>query len=226
MNTFQLLGESSWYEINNSNVRIYIRTGKKSSYPGFIEQLENCLALSPFPEPSIYVDECVSSKSHQPAFIKLCQDLDENEYVIISNISRLTKNIEKAKEISKLFNDKKVNLIYYESSFYGNLDSKLYRQVKKIQIEQKIYKIFTKKYKKVVRNTQAPYGWKKENTKLIEVKEEQEIINRIKVIRSLNPDYTLSQMCRLIDVMGIKIGKTKKCYPMTLKRIFIHNNIK
>lgn len=227
----EILGDVSWYQQGDCKCRFYIRTTSKHNFNNQLSQCNGILDLVKYTSPHIYVDEGLSGKIlERPALQKLLKDANNKDIVIVSNLSRLATGPGPAKEIYKILLEKKVRVHYSDFDFHGALLNRPYREVLKIDKRKKVYRTLLKintsrNLPKTTRRRNPTYGWKSDGKELVPVPEEQEVINRIRELRKIHPEFNLSQMCNLIDTSGIKIGKTKKCYPTTLKRLFKNNSI-
>lgn len=71
--------------------------------------------------------------------------------------------------------------------------------------------------------TRPKYGWKIVNKQVVEDEDEQAVIGIIKCLIEEQPDIALAAICRRLELLNIKIRKSTKIYPTTVKNIISNN---
>jgi site-specific DNA recombinase len=79
---------------------------------------------------------------------------------------------------------------------------------------------------KGILRTRPKYGWKIVDHAVVPADDEQAVIEIIRLIIKDNPTISLTEISRKLEAIDIKIRKSKKIYPTTIKNIIDNNNLR
>lgn len=186
---------------------------------------------------NIYRDEGISGKDYhnRPGLIKLLQDLQPKQYVVVYSLSRLARNAKQATEIEEEISKKRAYLVALDfdvntKTAVGKLLFQIMNSFNEFMASDNSEKISANmNYLSSIGKlrTKPPFGYKfvAKDKPLERDEKEQEVIEYIRFIKKEQPQLTATLICRLLQEKDFRCRKAKKWYPNVVKKIIEDNGI-
>ena len=193
-----------------------------------------------------YKDEGISGKNTKRAeLIEMLDNLVPGTTVIVTSISRLSRDIGDTRNIIETIKNKGCSLTILDlnvdtSTAMGDFMMNVMASVSQFERKQTAErvsatlnnmsregKLITKPrygYKLIKQCREGEHGDK--ISKIVEDPEEQEVINKIRNMIISDPKITTAAIVRKLEGEGIKIRKAKKIYHDTVKKIIEANDLR
>lgn len=181
-----------------------------------------------------YVDKGVSAKdTDRPLLKQMMSEIEPQTKVIISNLSRLSRNTRDALNIANELAQKLCYIISLQENFNTETDAIKFQiycimaEQERNQISSRIKATMRDMSNKKTLVTKPPFGWRSpgKGLPLEPHPEEMEVIEKLKDLRSKYSEETVSSFCQIVNKAGLKCRKAKKWYPSSLQKIMQTNNI-
>ncbi|RTL06720.1 hypothetical protein EKK58_04255 [Candidatus Dependentiae bacterium] len=178
----------------------------------------------------IYIDSGISGSTafkDRPEGRKLFEKLTKGDTLIVCKLDRISRNVADFVNTLNYFSKNKIIFVCIEpnidlSNPFGMFMAQILSSIAELErgmtIERVKKTIQTRKDNKMCVGS-IPYGFKKtEDKKLIEDKEEQNIINKIRIYKEIDK-LNNKQIVDKLNEENIKNRNDKKWYPETIRRI-------
>lgn len=185
----------------------------------------------------IYKDEGISAKNikDRPGLTSLLTDIKKGEYVLVTDLSRFSRNTRDALNMFELIKQKGAYFACMNpdidfSTSIGELVFTMYMAIHKIErdnVSKHVSSNMQQLSKEKRLRTKPPYGWKfvGKNEDMIKDEAQQEVIEKIKNMYVAN--LTLKKISDNLNENGYgSTLKNGKFYPETVRRILIDCGLK
>lgn len=183
----------------------------------------------------VYTDEGLSAKDYKsrPAFCRMLNEISPFDTVVTVSFTRLARNAYQFTDVHGMLKSKNVILIMLDlniddSTAAGNAMLQVlatFSELERNMISERTVSVMRSMARDGTLRTKPPFGWKIENKEMVEDSYEQTVIELIRTMKDEDPKITLTEICNFLTKKNVKIRKSKKIYPETIKRIMIKNNI-
>lgn len=168
----------------------------------------------------------------------MLSELEKDMVVIVVSISRLSRSIKDTQDIIEKIKNAGASLVILDldvdtSKATGQLMLNVMSALSQFERHQTAERI-SNTLQNMSRNgklqTKPRFGYSiiknGKISELVENKEEQEVINKIRNIITEDPLITVAQITRMLQSQGVKIRKSKQPYPASVKKIIAENNLR
>lgn len=185
----------------------------------------------------IYEDIAISGKTvnTRKALQTLLNDLEPGTTVFFYSITRMSRNVRDVNDIVDKITSKKCTFVSLDlprecSGPSANLFLNILATMSQFEREttsKRVSDVMKNLSSKGELRSKPPFGYKfvGKGKPFEKDEEEQKIIELLRCIKEQNPEYTPTQICRLLDSKNIKTRKCKRNYPNRIKEIMLQNNI-
>jgi DNA invertase Pin-like site-specific DNA recombinase len=202
------------------------------------EKIKKYCELKELPKPEIYIDSGVSGSTDfkdRPEAKKIWEKLKENDYIIVAKLDRISRNMENFVFMMNYFKKQKINFKCLDpdidtASTFGAFMLNILGSISELERSMTIDRVKATIQKRKSENLcvgSVPFGWdkvgdknKKEVVKLVENKQEQDIIKQILIMykdEKLN-NKKIADKLNNLKVLG------RKWYSQQIARIIKRNS--
>lgn len=169
----------------------------------------------------------------RPKLTQLIQSIKPGTKIVAYALNRVARDTRKLLELKEILHDKGCSMYFIDrgldtsdasTEMIVTIMAAVDEEYRKAQ-NRTISNVMQDMSRKGILTTRPPYGWKAVNKKLIHDEGEQAVINIIQSIIEAEPTISISAICRKLDSLNIKIRKSAKIYPTSIKNIINANNL-
>lgn len=186
-------------------------------------QNNNLIILDKYSDPSIGG----ATIKKRPGLIKMLEELKRGIVVVVSTVSRLSRNTEDLLYINRTIMEKGAELIILDlpvpaSTPMGEMMLSLLGSLVTMERKQnniKISQTMLSMKKEGTLITRPKYGYRLVDKKYVEDEDEQKVINAVRILLDDDPDISTNAIIRALDEVGFKNKKGNKFHISTVESI-------
>ena len=182
-----------------------------------------------------FIDDGVSGGTlERPGLKKMLNSLNPGFVVVCSAVSRLSRNTDQLSTIYNTIHSKQCELILLDvgmdtSTPFGQAIMKIlgvFAELERNQLGERISNVMNDMSRNGTLKTKPPFGWKRIEGELVEVKSEQSIIQYIRGLIAIKPDITTASIVRDLTANQFFNRKGASFHTSTIKSIIEYNKLK
>lgn len=186
----------------------------------------------------VYFDLAMTGRNNnRPALKELMKKLNPTDTIVVASLSRLARNLKNSLDILEDIQQKQATLSLLDLKVNTDtaLGKMLFTLVASLaefeskQTGEHISTVMTNMSENNTLKSRPPYGWAfvEKGKPWIKVEKEQKMIEYIRMLRTSQPDLTVSQICRHLNNLKDPCLRkaTKKWYESSLLRCLAYNKI-
>jgi len=187
-----------------------------------------------YPDPIMYEDPAKSAKdTNRPKFQEMMKNLSKGTRVVVTSVSRLSRNCRDLYNIWEEIKNKKCILKFLDmpdldtdegEAMFGMLGTMA--QYERKLISKRTSNVLDDMSRRKILRGRPRFGWQVVNRKMVEHPKEQEVIQFIRELIQKDPKITNASIIRALDKTDYECRKAVKFFPAMINNIITYNNLR